>query len=96
MPIPSLMAQVDLARLEDLLARPGKAVVAVQSLNSETGTFVLTDQGETAATVRAAGGLLLVRLFAIGRETPFARLRHGGRLGAQIRRADRHRCAAGA
>jgi cysteine desulfurase len=53
-------AQVDLEALEKLLGRPGRAVVAVQSINSETGTVLLRHEGSPAvAMTREAGGLFL-------------------------------------
>ena len=46
--------------LKDALARRGSAVVAIQSVNSETGTHLLTSDSDLPAqAVRAAGGLLL-------------------------------------
>ncbi|KPF89905.1 cysteine desulfurase family protein [Novosphingobium sp. AAP93] len=46
--------------LAALLAAPGRAVVAVQSINSETGTVLMPSvQNVLAEQVRAAGGLLL-------------------------------------
>jgi cysteine desulfurase len=53
-------AQVDCDALERMLARPGRAVVAVQSINSETGTVLLPHEGCPAiALTREAGGLFL-------------------------------------
>lgn len=45
--------------LAAMLARPGAAVVAVQSINPETGTVLLWPGTTIAAQVRAAGGLFL-------------------------------------
>jgi len=51
---------VDLARLESALAAPGRAIVAVQSINSETGTVLLPyDDNNIVTRVREAGGLFL-------------------------------------
>jgi cysteine desulfurase len=53
-------ASVDCDILERMLARPGRAVVAVQSINSETGTVLLPHEGCPAvAMTREAGGLFL-------------------------------------
>jgi cysteine desulfurase len=53
-------AQVDCNALHDLLAKPGRAIVAVQSVNSETGTVLLPHEGCPAVGLaRAAGGLFL-------------------------------------
>lgn len=50
----------DAEALAALLAAPGRAVVAVQSINSETGTVLMPSvQNVLAEQVRAAGGLLL-------------------------------------
>ena len=49
-----------LVALEAALANPGKAVVAVQSINSETGTFLLPSHyDQLVKQVRTAGALLL-------------------------------------
>jgi len=54
------LAQVDCAAIEALLAKPGRAVVAVQAINSETGTVLLPHEGCPAvALAREAGGLFL-------------------------------------
>ena len=54
------LARVDPAALDAALAQPGRAVVGVQSINSETGTVLLPHQdGTIAAKVREAGGLFL-------------------------------------
>lgn len=46
--------------LAGMLAQPGRAVVAVQSINSETGTVLMPyPRNALAEQVRAAGGLLL-------------------------------------
>jgi cysteine desulfurase len=51
---------IDLDALAEALARPGRAVVAIQSINSETGTVLLPHDGTPAlAMVREAGGLFL-------------------------------------
>jgi cysteine desulfurase len=53
-------AAVDLTTLDWALGRAGRAVVAVQSVNSETGTVLLPyDDTAIATRVRAAGGLFL-------------------------------------
>jgi len=53
-------AQLDGDVLADALARPGRAVVCVQSVNSETGTVLIPHEGTPAlALVREAGGLFL-------------------------------------
>jgi len=53
-------AQVDGDALGAALARPGRAIVAVQSVNSETGTVLIPHEGTPAlAQVREAGGLFL-------------------------------------
>lgn len=50
----------DLAELDDLLSIGGKAIVAVQHLNSETGTWLLPHAKDAVARqVRAVGGWLL-------------------------------------
>ena len=62
-PIPSFGAQLDAEALANALAGEGSAIVALQSLNSETGTQLLHAGREhsldLAGQVRAAGGLLL-------------------------------------
>ena len=55
--VPLYKAQVDLEQLEASLARQGRAVVAVQRLNSETGTAL--EMVDTCAAIRAAHGLFL-------------------------------------
>jgi cysteine desulfurase len=52
--------EVDLAALKSALARPGRAIVAIQSINSETGTNQMPS-ARTPATelVREAGGIFL-------------------------------------
>lgn len=51
---------VDLDALQALLARPGRAILALQSINSETGTVLIPHEGTPAlAQVREAGGLFL-------------------------------------
>jgi cysteine desulfurase len=52
--------EVDLAALKSALARPGRAIVAIQSINSETGINQMPS-ARTPATelVREAGGILL-------------------------------------
>jgi cysteine desulfurase len=53
-------AQVDCDALRSTLAGPGRAIVAVQSINSETGTVLLPHEGCPAvALTRDAGGLFL-------------------------------------
>ena len=51
--------RVDADTLARSLAMPGRAIVAVQHINSETGTFILGGDDPVLAAVRAAGGLLL-------------------------------------
>jgi cysteine desulfurase len=52
--------QLDGDALAKALARPGRAVVAVQSVNSESGTVLIPHEGTPAlAQVREAGGLFL-------------------------------------
>jgi len=58
--LPMAGGGIDTARLAEALAGPGRAVVAVQSINSETGTVLLADGHDPlAAQVRDAGGLFL-------------------------------------
>lgn len=58
--LPIAAGAIDLDALETSLARPGKAVVALQSINSETGTVLIPHGGTPAvAQVREAGGLFL-------------------------------------
>lgn len=58
--LPIAEGKVDPDALEAALARPGRAVVAVQSINSETGTVLLPHDGAPAiGQVRDAGGLFL-------------------------------------
>lgn len=53
-------AQPDLDWLEENLRRGGRAVVAIQAINSETGTVLLPHEGSPAvAMTREAGGLFL-------------------------------------
>jgi len=53
-------AQVDGDALAAALALPGRAIVAIQSVNSETGTVLIPHEGTPAlAQVREAGGLFL-------------------------------------
>ena len=53
-------AGLDGDALASALARPGRAIVAVQSVNSETGTVLIPHEGTPAlAQVREAGGLFL-------------------------------------
>lgn len=49
--------EIDHDALAELLARPGRAVVAVQSINSETGTCLAS--APLAEHIRAAGALVL-------------------------------------
>ena len=52
--------QLDLDALAAALGQPGRAVVAVQSINSETGTVLLPHEGAPAiAMAREAGALFL-------------------------------------
>ena len=58
--LPIREGEPDLEVLAALLAAPGRAIVAVQSINSETGTILLPlVRNAVAEQVRAAGGLLL-------------------------------------
>jgi len=58
--LPVKDGQLDLAALELALAKPGNAVLALQSINSETGTLLIPREGAPAAAMmRQAGGLLL-------------------------------------
>ncbi|HTM96085.1 MAG TPA: aminotransferase class V-fold PLP-dependent enzyme [Croceibacterium sp.] len=58
--LPISEGAVDLAALDSALAEPGRAVVAVQSINSETGTVLLPhDDASIVMRVRGAGGLFL-------------------------------------
>lgn len=58
--LPIIDGEPDLAALDDLMSGEGKAIVAVQHLNSETGTWLLPHtEGAVAGKVRAAGGWLL-------------------------------------
>ena len=58
--LPVTSGQLDLDALAEALARPGRAVVALQSINSETGTVLIPHEGTPAlANVREAGGLFL-------------------------------------
>lgn len=53
-------ARLDPEMLESALARPGRAVVAVQSVNSETGTILIPhDDQRIVRPVRDAGGIFL-------------------------------------
>ncbi|RIV78732.1 aminotransferase class V-fold PLP-dependent enzyme [Pelagerythrobacter aerophilus] len=58
--LPVLAGEVDPAALDAALAQPGRAVVAVQQVNPETGTLVWpSDAGTLRSRVHAAGALLL-------------------------------------
>lgn len=58
--LPIRDGEPDAEALAALLAAPGRAVVAVQSINSETGTVLMPlVRNALAEQVRAAGGLLL-------------------------------------
>jgi cysteine desulfurase len=58
--LPMLEGEVDLDALAQVLALPGRAVVAVQSVNSETGTALLPYAANPLVDrVREAGGLVL-------------------------------------
>ena len=58
--VPVADGQLDLDALEKVLAAPGPAVFALQSINSETGTVMIPHEGTPAlAMVREAGGLFL-------------------------------------
>ncbi len=53
-------AMLDGEALAEALGRPGRSVVCVQSVNSETGTVLIPHEGTPAlAQVREAGGLFL-------------------------------------
>ncbi len=58
--LPIRNGEPDSAALAALLAAPGRAVVAVQSINSETGTVLMPfAQNPIAHQIREAGGILL-------------------------------------
>lgn len=58
--VPVKQATIDPAALDAALAGPGKALVALQSINSETGTVMIPHEGTPVlAQVHAAGGWLL-------------------------------------
>lgn len=58
--LPIIDGEPDLAALDDLMSGEGKAIVALQHLNSETGTWLLPHaEGSLVRQVRAAGGWLL-------------------------------------
>jgi cysteine desulfurase len=58
--LPISAGGLDLDALADALGRPGRAVVAVQAINSETGTVLLPhDDSSVARAVREAGGLFV-------------------------------------
>jgi len=58
--LPVAAGALDLDVLAEALARPGRAVVALQSINSETGTVLIPHDGTPAlGQVREAGGLFL-------------------------------------
>ncbi len=58
--LPIREGEADAGALAAMLAQPGRAVVAVQSVNSETGTVLMPMvRNALAEQVRAAGGLLL-------------------------------------
>jgi cysteine desulfurase len=58
--LPVTRGQLNLEALQAALAGPGRVVLALQSVNSETGTVLIPREGTPAlAMVREAGGLLL-------------------------------------
>lgn len=58
--IPVEAGALDCAALEQALAKPGRAVLALQAINSETGTVLMPHDGCPAtAVMREAGGLFL-------------------------------------
>lgn len=58
--LPVVDGEIDSAALDTALVRPGRAVVAVQQVNPETGTLVLPGEGAALRfRMREAGGLLL-------------------------------------
>lgn len=58
--LPIRGGEPDRAELTALLAMPGRAAVAVQAINSETGTVLMPYvQNSLASQIRAAGGLLV-------------------------------------
>jgi cysteine desulfurase len=58
--LPVTSGQLDLEALAEALARPGRTVLALQSINSETGTVLIPHEGMSAlAQAREAGGLFL-------------------------------------
>lgn len=62
-PIADMMAEPERKALDMALVKPGKAMVAIQSVNSETGTELIMPGGdhtqEIVDRVREAGGLFL-------------------------------------
>jgi len=62
-PIAEMMAEPECEALDTALAKPGKALVAIQSVNSETGTELIRPGSdhtqEIVERVRAVGGLFL-------------------------------------
>jgi cysteine desulfurase len=62
-PIADMMAEPDREALDAALAKPGKAIVAIQSVNSETGTELIMPGSDHSRQiverVRNAGGLFL-------------------------------------
>lgn len=62
-PIADMKAEPERVALDTALAKPGKAMVAIQAVNSETGTELIMPGGEhtqeIVERVRAAGGLFL-------------------------------------
>jgi len=58
--LPITEGAIDLDALGKALAKPGRAIVALQSINSETGTVLVPHDGTPAlAMAREAGGLFL-------------------------------------
>lgn len=58
--LPISGGRLDLDALADSLARPGRSIVALQAINSETGTVLIPhDDASVVSQVREAGGLFL-------------------------------------
>ena len=71
--LPVAEGAIDLEALERALARPGNAVVAVQAINSETGTVLLPHDGSPAiGMVRDAGGIFLADCSQSAGKVPLA------------------------
>ncbi len=84
---------LDLDDLDRALTEADSPLVAVQSVNNETGVIHPLDA--VHARVKAAGGLLLVRLRPERRQAAAPRGRFHRRRRPQVRRPSRHRGPAG-